>query len=106
VYIIGGIVDRSVRSQRSLSLSAEQGIQCLRLPIQEFIPTRYTHVLNVDTVLRIICLYCQYDGDWKRALEEAVPLRKQGKSANQLRDKDSVEDGGEDGKPTPPTDDA
>jgi len=68
-------------------VSEVQGITCQRLPIQEYIPTRYTHVLNVDTVLKIICLFGQYGGDWKKALEEAVPLRKQGKSANQTRDK-------------------
>ena len=52
----------------------------MRLPIQEYIPNRQTHVLNVDTVIHILCLYVTYNGDWKKALEEAIPLRKQGKS--------------------------
>ena len=55
-------------------------IKTMRLPIQEYIPNRQTHVLNVDTVVNIICLYSAYQGDWLKALEEAVPLRKQGKS--------------------------
>ena len=73
-------MDRSVRSTRTLRLAELNAIPCQRLPIQEYIPTRQTHVLNVDTVIHIVCLYATYDGDWRRALEEAVPLRKQGKS--------------------------
>src|SRR5687767_9574335 len=76
-YIIGGIVDRSVRSKRTLQLAKEHNIKAMRLPVQEYLPNRQTHVLNVDTVLKIIGLYTQYDGNWKRALEESVPLRKQ-----------------------------
>lgn len=44
--------------------------------MQEHIPTRQTHVLNVDTMIQIISCY-QETHDWKVTLERMIPLRKQ-----------------------------
>jgi hypothetical protein len=54
------------------------GIACYRLPIEEHLarsPKRPTHVMNVDTVVKVICLFVQY-GDWQRTLDEAIPLKR------------------------------
>ena len=73
--MIGGIVDRSVRKSRTLDLASSQGIRAVRLPIQEHIPNRQTHILNVDCVFSILCKYLEC-GDWSTTLREMVPIRK------------------------------
>ena len=78
VYVIGGIVDRSVRKGLSLSVAEERGVACFRLPVQEHIPQRVTHVLNIDTVVQIIARFVE-TGDWRSTLMELVPLRMQQK---------------------------
>ena len=55
IYIIGGIVDRTVQKNCSLNKANEKRIRTMRLPIQEYLPNRQTHVLNIDHVLHIIC---------------------------------------------------
>lgn len=77
MYVIGGLIDRTVKPGVSLKMARQHGLPTARLPIQEYIPYRQTHVLNVDTIMKIICLYAEYTGDWKRVLEEAMPVRKQ-----------------------------
>jgi hypothetical protein len=77
VYIVPGVIDRTVTSEISLSLARRVGLPARRLPIQEFIPERQTHVLNIDTVMKIFCLYSEHAGDWETTLREALPKRKQ-----------------------------
>ena len=38
VYVVGGLVDRSVKKQASLSRAAALGARCVRLPLQEYAP--------------------------------------------------------------------
>jgi tRNA (guanine9-N1)-methyltransferase len=57
IYVIGGIVDRSVRKFQTLERAKALGIRTARFPIQEYIPGRLTHILNVDHALGIICEY-------------------------------------------------
>jgi hypothetical protein len=70
-------VDRTVKSNVSLKLAEQHNIIAKRLPIQEFMPSRQTHILNVNTIIKIFCKYGEYAGDWKLALEASVPVRKQ-----------------------------
>lgn len=78
LYIVCGIVDRTVQNAiGSSSLARSYNIKSMRLPIQEYIPNRQTHILNVDTMMKIFCLYPQHKGNWKLVLEEAMPKRKQ-----------------------------
>lgn len=108
VYVIGGIVDRTVvkvgmcagraacrsagarvtsRCACSQNMSYDRavahGARTARLPIQENLPVRLNHVLNINTVLRILILFAQ-SRDWKHAIVDAVPARKQ-RSSNQPR---------------------
>lgn len=73
-----------MKPKLSLKLAERNNISAKRLPIQDYIPHRQTHILNVNTMMEIFCLYKEYNGDWKRTLESAMPLRKlNGKSPPQ-----------------------
>ena len=54
MYIIGGIVDRSVKRAQTLTKAETLGIVTRRFPIQEIIPERITHILNVDHCIEIM----------------------------------------------------
>ena len=81
VYVIGGIVDRSVKKAASLDWAKEHGLRTMRLPVQEYIPHRETHVLNIDTVVSIILAH-QERGDWEQVLTACMPLRRQNGGKN------------------------
>jgi len=76
IYIIGGVVDRSVRKSVTLNRALEERITVRRLPIQEYFPARRgSHILNIDAVLASICKHRELE-DWTMALAETMPLRK------------------------------
>lgn len=58
--MIGGIVDRTVKKNLTLDKAQQHGVRVVRFPVQEYIPTRVNHILNIDTCVQIICLYLQY----------------------------------------------
>lgn len=77
MYVIGGIVDRTVKKALTFNTAKEHGITCQRLPIQEYIHQRAgSHVLNVDHVLDIIHRHNETK-DWLSTLTAVVPQRKQ-----------------------------
>jgi hypothetical protein len=57
-------------------LARDENVVVQRLPIQEYMPGRESHILNIDAVLAIICKQCE-TGDWTQTLTSTVPLRKQ-----------------------------
>lgn len=71
VYVIGGIVDRTVNKGMTLNMANLNQIKhCYRLPI----PGK-SIVLNIDTVLLALLSY-QECGNWGKALTNAIPKRK------------------------------
>eukprot|EP00300_Choanocystis_sp_HF-7_P042878 c9547_g1_i2.p1 GENE.c9547_g1_i2~~c9547_g1_i2.p1 ORF type:complete len:238 (-),score=70.55 c9547_g1_i2:24-737(-) len=68
VYVIGGIVDRSVRKETSIKVAQTHSLRTARLPTK--------HVLNIDTVIKTLAVFqeCQ---DWSAAMRQSVPLRTQ-----------------------------
>ena len=88
--MIGGVVDRCVRKARTLSLAETHQIPSMRLPIQEYIPLRQTHILNVDAVFNIIARF-QATGDWLETLSACVPLRTTEMGRKSKRKKSRVE---------------
>lgn len=76
VYIIGGIVDRTVCSNLTLDRASEQGVVSLRLPVKEFFPQAQSHVINIDQVVSLFCFF-QETKDWKLSMERAMPVRRQ-----------------------------
>ena len=87
IYIIGGIVDRTVI--QNLSMNRVNGIKndnncdikivTKKLPLLKYIKDVKNTVLNINTVVEILSLYADMDKDkkdWKRVLEQALPKRK------------------------------
>ncbi|KAG7392477.1 hypothetical protein PHYPSEUDO_000165 [Phytophthora pseudosyringae] len=78
VYVVGGIVDRSVRKGETKTKAASRGIRTARLPLQEHSEqsgTRVrTHILNLDSVIIVLNEVANH-GDWGRAFQRAVPPR-------------------------------
>ncbi|KAJ0407724.1 hypothetical protein P43SY_009061 [Pythium insidiosum] len=75
-YVIGGIVDKSRKKGATLNAAEGAGLTTARLPIQEHITERLDHILNVNTVVDVL-IHFHTHGDWRRALTETLPTRKQ-----------------------------
>jgi tRNA (guanine9-N1)-methyltransferase len=64
VYVIGGIVDRTVRNNLTLDRACEHGVTAMRLPVKEYFPQAQSHVINIDQVVSLFCTY-QETRDWQ-----------------------------------------
>lgn len=78
VYVIGGLVDRTVRKGASLRLAQRCGARAVRLPIAEHLGSaalgNSKGVLNVNDVFN--ALLAVHAGDsWLEALDAAIPQR-------------------------------
>ena len=87
IYIIGGIVDRTVIQNLSLNRiislknddNCEIKIVAKKLPLIKYIKDVKNTVLNINTVVEILSLYADMDEDkkdWKTVFEKALPKRK------------------------------
>jgi tRNA (guanine9-N1)-methyltransferase len=76
VYIVGGIVDRTVNKGLTMNLAKDYNLQTRRLPIQELVPDRQSHILNIDQVVKILCTYLEC-GDWHKSIVAHMPIRRQ-----------------------------
>ncbi|KAL4444557.1 hypothetical protein ABPG77_002374 [Micractinium sp. CCAP 211/92] len=76
VYVIGGLVDRTVQKGASLRLAQRHNACARRLPIAEHLGTlaKGKGVLNVNDVFAAL-LAVHAGQDWKVALEAAIPQR-------------------------------
>jgi hypothetical protein len=75
VYVVGAIVDRSVKAGLTLDRANSLGAICRRFPLQEFVPDRANHVLNIDCSVHIICSYLE-TSDWVETFKRTLPPRK------------------------------
>jgi tRNA (guanine9-N1)-methyltransferase len=79
VYVIGGLVDRTVKSSQSLLKARENNLSSARLPIKEALrgladPFRVKKVLNINTVVEI--LHLKASGlSWEQCLLRSIPQR-------------------------------
>lgn len=69
MYVVGGIADRTVQKNLTFQKASDMKVLCYRLPIDEYIPQRRTHVLNIDTVVGILSALAK-TGDMRTALLE------------------------------------
>ncbi|CAE7319402.1 TRM10 [Symbiodinium natans] len=82
VYVVGGIVDRSVKKMQSRTQAVERGATKLRkLPLKSFGPAGCCPVLNIDCVVRILCEWLKGDGSWQDVFELCLPPRRVGDRA-------------------------
>ncbi|KAH7649075.1 hypothetical protein FG379_001664 [Cryptosporidium bovis] len=75
VYVIGGLVDRTVTKNESLNQALEKKCICKRLPVKSLISDRANCILNVNTVVEIL-VNKYHNNDWKTAISQALPTRK------------------------------
>lgn len=79
VYIIGGLVDKTIMSKQTLQKSQKTGIRSVRFPIKEslaglVIPYKVKKILNITTVIEI--LHNKASGlDWPTTLLNTLPKR-------------------------------
>jgi tRNA (guanine9-N1)-methyltransferase len=82
-YIIGGLVDKTVKKKETYSKAQNFGWKCKRLPIKETIwqkidPYRMKQVLNINTVIEILQLKAEGQS-WEQSLLTSIPKRWQKK---------------------------
>lgn len=64
IYVVGGIIDRTVKNNLTLDRASERGVSAARLPVKEFFPQAQSHVINIDQVVALCCHYSETK-DWK-----------------------------------------
>ena len=78
VYVIGGLVDDSVKKNTSACISNSLGIQTARLPISEYMikgeSGTYKQILTINQVFDILLKF-QETSCWRTALSLNVPPR-------------------------------
>jgi hypothetical protein len=79
VYVIGGIVDKNIKRRLTLDTALDYEYPAYRLPVKEHYPRSKNTVLNVDQVVRALCVYNETK-DWEVALTAAVPPRRRGET--------------------------
>lgn len=75
-YVIGGIVDRNRLKGTTIEKANEIGMETAKLPIDEHLKLVATKVLTVNHVFEILLKYRELGNDWKKALMEVLPQRK------------------------------
>mmetsp|Transcript_39054 Transcript_39054/g.91855 ORF Transcript_39054/g.91855 Transcript_39054/m.91855 type:complete len:378 (-) Transcript_39054:169-1302(-) len=81
LYVIGGIVDKTVRRGVSRGVARDLDLPCFRLPIQEHVPRESQgrgHVLNVNTVAHILMRFSEM-GEWGPAIRMALEAEAPGR---------------------------
>jgi tRNA (guanine9-N1)-methyltransferase len=76
VYVIGGIVDRNRLKRATMDRAKELGIATAKLPITQHLKLFTTKVLTCNHVFGILLKYRDCGKDWKKAMLEVLPKRK------------------------------
>jgi tRNA (guanine9-N1)-methyltransferase len=80
IYVIGGIVDRNRLKRAAFDRSVTVGVATARLPIDEHLQEMAsTRVLTCNHVFELLLKYREHGRDWKKALLEVLPNRKDAK---------------------------
>jgi len=75
VYIVGGIIDRSVISKLTLRRASEKGISCQRLPLKEHAPARNVHPILTPLAVISILSAVHSGSSWEQAIAASLPQR-------------------------------
>ncbi|KAG8072211.1 hypothetical protein GUJ93_ZPchr0006g44933 [Zizania palustris] len=79
IYIIGGLVDRNRWKGITLKKAVDQGIQCAKLPIGNYLKMSSSQVLTVNQVFEIMLKFVETK-DWKASFFHVIPQRKRGQA--------------------------
>lgn len=91
IYIIGGIVDRNRLKRAALNRAVAVGVATARLPIDEHLAEMAsTRVLTCNHVFEILLRYREHGRDWKKALLQVLPNRKDAKFLDDKVDNSKV----------------
>mmetsp|Transcript_16064 Transcript_16064/g.23009 ORF Transcript_16064/g.23009 Transcript_16064/m.23009 type:complete len:355 (-) Transcript_16064:339-1403(-) len=82
-YIIGGIVDRNRLKGITIAKAKELGLETAKLPIGSYLEMFSTKVLTCNHMFEILLKYRENDNDWKKAMLDVLPSRKD------IKEKDS-----------------
>ncbi len=78
VYVIGGLVDDSVKKHSTLKFAQEQELKTAKLPIEKFCTKAdtgsYKQILTINQVFDIL-LYKSEGLNWKEAFEKSLPSK-------------------------------
>lgn len=77
IYVIGGIVDRNRLKRVAIDKAEALGITTARLPIDEHLKVGSTKVLTCNHVFEILLQCRATNNDWKKAMLEVLPQRKE-----------------------------
>jgi len=80
VYVIGGLVDESVRKNMTYQVCQDKNIACYKLPIETYMEHSinggtFNQILSINQVFDILLTYMT-SKDWGEALKKNVPERK------------------------------
>jgi tRNA (guanine9-N1)-methyltransferase len=92
IYVIGGIVDRNRLKRAAINRAEQDGIATAKLPITDHLQLVTTTVLTCNHVFEILLKYRQNGNDWKKAMLDVLPNRKQA----QAKDDESAASGAND----------
>lgn len=76
IYVIGGIVDRNRLKRATIDRANVLGIATAKLPIQKHLELFTTKVLTCNHVFDIMLKYRECGKDWKKAMLQVLPERK------------------------------
>ena len=103
VYVVGGLIDKSVIKNHTCNLAHTAGTRSARLPLKEFAPVTNIHpILDVVTVTQIMA-EVHAGASWTSAFEKHLPVRQirrrqreQRQQSESQRARVALEDLGED----------
>mmetsp|Transcript_22883 Transcript_22883/g.32750 ORF Transcript_22883/g.32750 Transcript_22883/m.32750 type:complete len:194 (+) Transcript_22883:850-1431(+) len=96
IYVIGGIVDRNRLKRVALDRADDLGVKTARLPIEQYLKFVSTKVLTCNHVFEILLKYKEYGRDWKKAMMNVLPQRKEikEKEESEKNKKRKIDEGG------------
>ena len=78
IYVIGGLVDDSVKKKATFDFAGENKISAFKLPISEYCDREeggsFKQILTINQVFGILLKYLE-TSDWKEAFEAELPKR-------------------------------
>jgi len=78
IYVLGGLVDRDICKNTTITKARSLGIRTARLPIHRFgiLNAWASPILSLDQVFKILVRIVESNGDWQAAFSEVIPQRK------------------------------